>query len=226
MNFAPYTTPFPSWLGPYTPARGTTSGFRVKNGKLGAWVYSDEGGQFWSANQTSGTERLEKLVKQHWRGGRIMFLPCGYVVKPLQDEDERGMRVVIGEYKGEFLLSYGREKIDFSQGSEFVPGSEWSGPKSIGLECTFRIDGSISTNWYQPSDFGREEYTERIAEADKEFISIFRRVRPYDSIGRVRLTIGGHVITNKETPGGWKSFYVGRLDTSQFRDWERYLRRK
>ncbi len=225
MNFTPYQPPFPSWLGPYSPARGTKSGFRIKSGELGAWVHSDESAQFWLVGKTSGTRQLEKLVEQHWRGGRILFLPCGYVVKPLQDEDVRGERVVIGEYEGEFVLEGEGKSIDFSRSNRFLCGSEWLGPSSIGLECTLRMHGSLVASWYYPSDFGQESRKESIANMSTEFISIFQRVRPYSGGARVRLTIGGHVITNKETDEGWKAFYISRIDTSQFSNWGKYIRR-
>ena len=96
MKFTPYTLPSPVLEWPYSPVRGNKSGFHIKYGKLGAWVYDKEGSAFCPAHQTSGTQRLEALVEQHWNGGRIMFLPCGYVAKPLQADADRGKRVIIG----------------------------------------------------------------------------------------------------------------------------------
>lgn len=226
MKFTPEPYPFPYWLGPYSPARGTSTGFRINNGQLGAWVSSGEDQTFWSVQDTDGTQQLTSLVKKHWQGGRVMFLPGGFVVKPLQNEDDRGLRIVVGRYEGGLTLSGFGTGIDLSQTTEFLPGSEWSGPGSIGLECTIQTDGSLITRWYQPSDFGHDEYREPISAANRYLISGFRRARPGDSAGRVRVTVGGHIITNKQAGDGWKPYYVGRVDAFQFSNWERWVKRR
>jgi len=229
VKFTPYTKPFPFWYGPYSPARGNTTGFRIKYGKLGVWVYADKKRAFWLANQTSEMQGLAALVVQNWAGGRVLFLPCGYVAKPLQADIDRGKRVIIGEYSGEFSISGAGNNIDFSQENILSPGSKWPGPTTIGLECIFDAgDGSFATRWYSPGNTGKPWvlYKRKIATANNQFVSTFRSVRPSDAKGRVRLTVGGHVITSVQSQGTWKCFYLGKIDTSQFRDWDQYLTRK
>ena len=226
MIFEPETTPFPAWLGPYSPARGNRSGFRVKYGVLGAWVTTDYGQTFCAAERTAGTARLAELVRARWSGGRIEFLPGGIVVKPLQDESERGRRVVLGRYTGSFRLHTGARPIDFSATAGFVPGTEWQGPGSVGLECRIRPDGSLVSRWTHPSRFGEERHEALVFGPNPALFAAFRRVRRYDTGGRVRITLGGHVITSRETGYGWAPFYVGRVDPAQFRNSSTWLERR
>jgi hypothetical protein len=132
MKFTPETSPFPYWVGPYTPARGSYSGFRIRGGMLGAWVSSEDGQSFCEVQQSDGVRRLTELVARHWSGGRLLFLPSGFVVKPLQNDDERGVRVVVGRYEGNFLVRVGNNWLDFlapSLGME--AGSIWDGISTL-----------------------------------------------------------------------------------------------
>lgn len=224
MKFVPEKAPFPYWLGPYSPARGNT-GFRIKNGELGAWINTDEGRSFCVAQNTDGVSNLTKLVKQHWQGGRLLFLPTGIIVKPLQNEDEAGLRVVVGRYEGGFKIKTETGVIDLST-QEYSPGSVWTGPSSVGLECTIKPDGSLQTSWQQPSDYGQEQYREKITGPDPSLMAGFKKARPHDSGGRVRVTVCGHAITNRETREGWKAFYVGKIKPSQFGKWDKWIQRR
>ena len=221
MKFFPSESPFPYWTGPYSPARGN-SGFRVKNGQLGTWVNTDEGRSFCVALRTEGVIKLTELVRANWQGGRLLFLPSGLIVKPLQQENEAGMRVVVGYFEGGLKLETDRGAFDFSS-TDFTPGEVWRGPGSVGLECTLKSDGSLVTSWQRPTGYGAEKYSERISLANSDLISGFRKARPHDSGGRVRITVCGHVITNRETKDGWKAFYVGRVDVDKFSNWQRWI---
>jgi hypothetical protein len=224
MKFIPEKTPFPYWMGPYSPARGK-AGFRIKNGQLGAWINTDEGRAFCVAQDTEGVSSLTRLVKHHWHGGRLLFLPTGIVVKPHQNEDEAGLRVVVGRYEGGLKLKTERGLFDLSNRGH-TPGSEWHGPGMVGLECTIKSDGSLETSWQQPTDYGQEQYREKITRANATLTAGFKKARPYDSGGRVRVTVCGHVITNRETRDGWKAFYVGKLEASQFEKWDKWIQRR
>jgi hypothetical protein len=221
MKFYPSKSPFPYWTGPYSPARGK-SGFRVKNGKLGAWVSSEEGRSFCIALETDGISNLAEFVTSNWQGGRLLFLPNGIIVKPLQNEKDAGMRVIVGRYEGGLKLISESGEIDLSV-SSYSSGSEWPGPSTIGLECTIKTDGSLVTSWQQPSEYGSEKYSEKITSANPGLIAGFKKARPYDNGGRVRVTVCGHVITNKETNDGWKSFYVGQAHTDEFSKWDKWI---
>lgn len=221
MNFIPTKSPFSYWTGPYSPARGN-SGFRVKNRQLGAWINTDEGRSFCVAQQTEGITNLIEFVSNNWQGGRLLFLPSGLIVKPLQQEKDAGTRVVVGRYEGGFKLKTDSGAFDLTATS-FTPGAEWLGPSTIGLECTVKSDGSLVTTWQQPFDYGSEKYSEKISPANPDLISGFRKARPHDSGGRVRITVCGHVITNRETKDGWKAFYVGRVGAGAFSNWEKWI---
>ena len=227
MKFTPETSPFPYWVGPYTPARGSYSGFRIRGGMLGAWVSSDDGQIFCEVQQSDGVKRLTDLVTKHWLGGRLLFLPSGLVVKPLQNDDERGVRVVVGRYEGSFLVRVGNNWLDFLAPSlGIAAGSIWDGPGTIGLECSLKADGSLSTSWEAPSEFGSERHQQVISGPNNALLTGFRTARPSDEGGRVRVTVGGHVMTKKELRNGWKTFYVGRVALHNPRNWESWKRRR
>lgn len=226
MIFTPETLPFPWWVGPYTPARGSYSGFRIRGGMLGAWVSSDDGQSFSEVQQSDGIKRLTDLVARHWSGGRLLFLPSGLVVKPLQNDDERGARVVIGRCEGSFPVRVGNNWLDFCAPSlGIAAGSAWYGPGTIGLECSIKADGSLLTSWDSPSDFGAERHQHVISGPNNALLTGFRAARPSDEGGRVRVTVGGHVMTKKEMRHGWKTFYVGRIATDNLRNWDNWKRR-
>src|ERR1700730_17051381 len=104
FTFKTESTPFPRWLGPFSPARGTRSGFRFHQGLLGTWVSDDEGMSFWPIVDSQGARDITILVRGEWGGGRVLFLPNGFVVKPLQADDEIGQRALIGRWRGAIVL--------------------------------------------------------------------------------------------------------------------------
>ena len=226
MNFFPENPPFPYWTGPYSPARGNKSGFRVKSGKLGTWVNSDVGRSFCTIQESAGVSQLSNLVPSHWQGGRILLTPAGYVVKPLPNEGEIGLRVVIGRFEGEFWLVCNGQQIDLSSSLSLSAGSPWPGPSTIGLECVIKSDGSLVTQWNHPSEYGQEIMSETISGPNKELLAGLKKARPNDNGARVRVTIGGHVISNKRERDGWAAFYVGRVCWAQFQNWGKWVQRR
>lgn len=212
MNFQPARKPFPRWLGPFSPARGTSTGFRFHDGRLGTWVESDEGRAFWQIVRSQGASALARLVLEHWGGGRVLLLPNGIVVKPLRDEDV-GRRVAVGLFKGPIQLEMPDGGIfDFSAPAGVAPGRPWPGPRTTGLECAIQPDGSLRCYWYHPSQYGRDEVMDVLHPPDGVLALGFRRARPADTGGRVSVTANGHVITNRQEPDGtWLSLHVGMI---------------
>ena len=82
VRFNPGGLPFPRWVGPYVPARGKKAGFKVLQGRLGAWVEEGDASAFWTIRTSPGAAQLERLVCKHWRGGGLAILPDGSIVKP------------------------------------------------------------------------------------------------------------------------------------------------
>lgn len=213
FSFVVERRPFSRWLGPFSPARGTYSGFRFHQRRLGTWVDSEQGCQFWPLIHSPGAELLSRTVLDEWRGGRILLLPSGLVIKPLQGDHEVGRRVLIGRFRGAVVLKRPEGGVfDLSNPGQLAPGAPWPGPRTTGLECTIQPDGSLVCNWYHPTSAGRDEVQECLHQPDRSLASGFRKSRPSDSIGRVRVTANGHVITNRqERDGTWVSLYVGRI---------------
>src|SRR5688572_111880 len=104
LAFRPESAAFPRWMGPFSPARGSYSGFRVRDGRLGTWVADDDERAFWPVVVGPGARMLVQLVWEQWGGGRVLLLPNGFVVKPLQRDDHVGKRVLIGRVSGPIVL--------------------------------------------------------------------------------------------------------------------------
>lgn len=224
MIFQPETLPFPRWYGPYSPARGRNSGFRIRGGVLGATAVSDEGLEFWTARQTQGVRDLVRLVQTHWQGGRVVLLPNGFVVKPLPNDTER---VLIGRANDALALTTNSCSVfDFSNLRYLTPGSLWPGPGTIGLECTIRVDGSLSSQWFRSTEYGQEQTQELLAGPNPALAEGFKQARLGLNAGRVRITVGGHVITNREGDGDWRPYYAGRVVESVYDNWERWIERR
>jgi len=217
--------PFPYWLGPYSPSRGKYFGFRIKNGQLGAWIKKDCERSFCFVKKTQGVSDLATLVQNNWYGGRILFLPGGLIVKPLQNEDESGRRVVVGRYAGGFEILTENGIVDLALG-RYTSGSEWPGLGTIGLECVIDSTGALSTKWQRPSDYGQERYEERITSPNPTLIAGFKKARPYETSGRVRVTVCGHVTTNRKVQDDWKTFYIGKIELSSFAKWDHWIQRR
>jgi len=215
MNFEPAEQPFPRWWGPYSPARGNTRGFRLSGGQLGVWVDDDDGRDFWVIRPSEGSRRLQQTISQHFGGGRILLLPDGSVIKPLQQDVERGQRVFLGEIAGAVVL----QRPDGTQFSmmnpgQLNPGDRWPGPSTTGLECVLDNAGNLRCDWKHPADYGEDQQSHVMVANDLSLRRGFRAARPGAGGGRVRVTAHGHVITNREVRGEWQCLYVGRIEVA------------
>ena len=224
FTFRAESEPFPRWWGPFSPARGNYSGFRFHQHRLGTWVESDFGREFWAIADSVGSKLLSRLVLNHWSGGRVVLLPSGMVIKPLQKDYEVGQRCLIGRFSGAVALKRPNNNLfDLSSPGNLAPGSDWLGPKTTGLECAIQPDGSLECTWSHPAGFGRESVRAQVAGPDRMLATGFRRARPGDESGRVRITANGHIITNRQCPGGaWQTLYLGCIPSGSFphqNDW-------
>ncbi len=225
LEFEPQTRPFPRWMGPYSPARGTSCGFRFHGDRLGTWVDSEAGRFFWGLASSPGSRVITDLVLGEWGGGRVLFLPNGFVVKPLQGDDEVGRRALIGRFRGSIELQRaGDTNFDLAHPPGTVPGRAWNGPSTTGLECILDREGMLACTWYHPTEWGRNEVRELLRLPDPVLAAGFRMARRGQSGGRVRVTAHGHVITNRETrPGTWVCMYAGRIEPSSLAGWDRWI---
>lgn len=225
FSFEPFLRPYARWMGPFSPARGTLSGFRFHHGRLGTWVQDTAGREFWSIPDGSGVRALQRLVLDEWGGGRVLFLPNGLVIKPLPGEEERGQRQVLGRFKGPILLEMPNQDLfDLAAPWESEPGSRWHGPRTIGLECVMHSDGSLHCKWYHPAKYGRDEEEHVLLGSSTVRASGFRACRPGQSSGRVRVTANGHIMTNRQKDDGtWVSLYVGWINPEAWGDWDHWI---
>jgi hypothetical protein len=228
FTFQPVARPFPAWMEPFSPARGTRSGFRFHQGRLGTWVGDDSGREFWPLADGRGAREIATVVRGTWGGGRVLLLPNGFIVKPLQDDDEVGRRVLIGQFRGSLILEKpDGTMFDFSSPQDLRAGQPWTGPTTTGLECTIQSDGSLKCSWYQPTRWGRDTVSVRLRGSDRSLAAGFRASRPGEATGRVRITANGHVITNRENRNGtWMSIYVGWIDTRPWTDWKKWCEKE
>lgn len=213
FSFQAERAPFPRWWGPFSPARGTYSGFRFHNRQMGTWVENAHGREFWRVEDSPSLRALARLVLGHWHGGRVLLLPNGLVIKPLQGDFEVGRRVLIGRFQGSVVLTrLSGGVFDLGNPGKLTLGDPWSGPKTTGLECAIQPDGSLWCNWYHPTSMGRDEVRDQVWGPDPQLAKGFRKARSQDSGGRVRVTANGHVITNRqESDGKWHTLYVGQI---------------
>ncbi len=213
LSFAVQRKPFPRWWGPFSPARGKYSGFRFHQRRLGTWVENEHRREFWALVDSPGARLLARTVLDEWGGGRVLLLPNGFVVKPLQRDIEVGRRVLLGRLRGPVVLERPDGGVfDLSNPGQLAPGEPWPGPKTTGLECAIQPDGSLACTWYHPTTMGRKKVRELVSGPDRLLAAGFRRARPRDTGGRVRVTANGHVITNRrEWDRTWVSLYVGHV---------------
>ena len=226
FKFLPEKRPFPLWLGPYSPARGSTVGVRFHAGEPGVWVPDVHGSNFWFLADSYGTRILSKTVKDNWGGGRILFLPSSHVIKPLPGHEERGYRVVIGRFEGSIVFNMpSGEDFNLDNPGSSLPGDLWPGPNTIGLECVVHSNGSLTCSW-QHCD-GEDDLSEvvTLVNQDPTLAMRFKRARPRDQAGRVHLTAHGHVYTNRKSETGeWLAYYVTHINTAGW-NWSHWIGR-
>ncbi len=225
MSFTLCQSPFPRWWGPYSPARGDISGFRFHRQRLGTWVQNGEDMEFWPVVDSPGVRLLTRTVLERWGSGRVLFLPNGYVVKPLQKDTERGKRVLLGSFNDPVVLEQPSGKLfDMSNPGPISPGDVWPGPKTVGLECIIQPDGALICKWYHPTAEGREDQWVLMTKPNDRLVMGFRTCRQGNRFGRVRVTANGHIITNcKEGGDTWISRYVGSISHAQWKHCENWI---
>jgi hypothetical protein len=218
--------PFDRWLGPYSPARGIQHGLRFHAGQLGVWSSTATHKEFWTVQRNASVDRLTRAVVQTWGGGRLLFLPNGYIIKPLPGgEDERGKRVVVATFSGELVLedSDGVE-FNFAEPWNPSPGAEWGGPSTLGLECVLESDGSLRCDWYHPDEFGRMSDSCYIAGPSAARARSFKAARPGEASGRVHITPNGYVTTNHQVRRGvWETRFLCFVDPNDLEDWSHWV---
>lgn len=220
--------PLPRWMGPFSSARGTNTGFRFHQDRLGTWVVSGSNMAFWPVVDCQGARDIAALVRRLWRGGRVLLLPNGFVVKPLQHDTDIGQRLLLGRFKGSIRLEReDRPAFDMSNPGALTPGDKWFGPATTGLECVIQSDGLLTCTWYHPTRLGRDEVSAPLSGPNRSLADGFRLARPGNAIGRVRVTANGHVITNRsDTNGDLIAVWVGKVDTGLFTGWDKWIERR
>lgn len=219
--FTPAPQPFARWVGPYSPARGRKSGFRFHKGRLGVWVPVDSLETFWTAESSPGARGLQQLVKDVWGQGRVLLLPDGKVIKP--DPEGDGTRYLIGRLRGAVVLERPNGTLfDLADARSLDGGAPWPGPSTTGIECKIDGKGRILCDWELPTERGKLCPTVQITGPDPDLAAGLRHARPGKSGARVRVQIGGAVITNGDENDDfgvvWRPRYVGRID---LRSWPR-----
>ena len=225
--FVPEARPFPRWQGPFSPGHGTYSGFRINRGRCGTWVESAGGSSFWELDHSEGADQLSALMMREWGGGRVLLLPNGFAVKPLQTDEERAPRVLIGRFEGSIVLKDPQgNRFDLSRPGSLEPGERWPGPKATGLECAIQGNGSLTCNWYRSLTSGGGFITEQLRGPDKTLAEGFRAARPGEVSGRIRITANGAIITNRRLSDlAWNALYVGFVDRASWPDWANWIDR-
>ena len=226
MKFFAEEPPFPEWIGPYSIV-GKETGFRVRSGRLGVNLIDDVD-RSWCLPQASvGIRQLESLVKQHFGGGRILFLPGGHVIKPKQERVAVSTRVVIGKYSGGFILNCPDFSFDLRNSSNLVPGTPWIGPRTLGLKCKFESNGKLLAEWSTRLDSEIYGHSIEMSIPNATLYKRFKKARNIPS-GGVRITICGHTYTTWQTygvNGKWQSIYLGQIDLSRAINWEQWVKR-
>lgn len=220
-----FRKPFRRWMGPYSPARGFQHGLRFHQGALGVWHANAIGKEFSRVQRSGAVDRLTRAVIQTWGGGRLLFLPNGYIVKPLPGgDDERGKRVIVGTFSGSLVLVDGDGvEFDFAEPTNLRAGSQWEGPTTLGLECVMEPDGAVRCDWRHPDDYGRMRESKNLTGPSVARARSFRSARPGESSGRVHLTPNGHVTTNVKVRGNWEARYVCHIDLVELADWSHWI---
>lgn len=226
FEFEPATKPFPRWWGPFSPARGVRTGFRIHRGELGVWVSRMDCQEFWSVIDSNGGRNITRTVRAQWGGGRVLLLPNGFVMKPLQQDYEIGQRVFIGQFRGSIVLkSPDGTRFDMGNPGSLRPGQIWPGPTTTGLECVILSSGALKCTWYHPTDVGRDEVHQILRGPDRGLSDGYWNAQHgRKRSGRVRITANGHVITHrKEGNEIWIPMYVGSISSQDWGDWTNWI---
>jgi len=228
FRFVPEDRPFPYWFGPFSSAHGTYSGFRINRGRCGTWVESAGKSSFWELEHSEGADALSVLMMREWGGGRVLLLPNGFAVKPIQSDSERGARILIGRFDGPLVLvQQDGRRFDLSRTSLLQPGDQWPGPKGTGLECAIQSSGTLTCNWFEGSLATGRFVTKQLRGPDSALADGFRNARPGEVSGRVRVTANGAVITNRRlSDAAWSARYIGIADRTTWPDWSKWIERR
>jgi len=219
MNFRPYQPPFHQWMGPYTPATGFTSGFRVLQNSLGCHEVDDSSQFFCTAEESPGVRYLIDHVRTHFGGGRVLFLPNGLVIKPCNRGYDVGRRVVIGEYSGDLRIFTSEGFRNFSDEQIQNPGTRWYGPQTIGLAIILEPRGCGYIKWNLSNRYYDEEHREPFDWIGSQVVESYQRVK--GRTGRVRISVNGHAFTKVEEGTRWQTYYLGIAD-SEFVNWQQW----
>lgn len=164
---------------------------------------------------------LEQLVRQHWGSGRVLLLPDGYVVKPDPDPSKPCTRYLIGRLQGWLVIEKpDGTRCDLSQPKPLHPGEPWPGPPTTGIECKIDLRGGLVSEWDLEAPGGRLVQTHRMWEPDPVLAAGLRAARPGMPNARVRVEIGGAVVTMREAEekgdSQWAPCFIGRIDVEQW----------
>jgi hypothetical protein len=216
FEFTAFREPFPEWHGPYSPARGTTSGFRIRGGRLKTVVDTEDGREEWIVSQSIGARSLQELVCRQWIGGRVLLLPNGLVIKPSPQGD--GQCWVIGQIHGPVVLEApDGSEFDLHDPGSLEAGDIWPGPTTTGIECVINgSTGALRAEIRIPTPTGCLRGDHEVVGPDGSLARGFKIARPGDHAGRVRVTANGHVITNRNQRGHWECVYVGRINVAKW----------
>lgn len=157
----------------------------------------------------------------------MLLLPTGHVIKPLQDEDDRGKRVLIGRFRGHVMLRSSDSRVLDLANPGTRCGDSWPGPTTLGLEAIVDRSGTLECTWYHPQGWGQDRERVRLRGPDATLASGFRQCRPGETTGRVRITANGHVTTNRQRQeGAWTCLHVGWVDGRTWSNWDHYAVRR
>jgi hypothetical protein len=174
---------------------------------------------FWTVEPSPGVTALEQLVRRHWGTGRVLLLPDGRVAKPDPDPEKPCTRYFIGRLTGPVVIdSPEGERCDLSR--DLPPGARWLGPATTGLECKIDSAGRLECEWELTARYGRIAQTHPMWGPDAALAAGLRAARPGMSSARVRVQVGGAVITRREEVDqddvSWVPRFVGRIDPSRW----------
>lgn len=221
-TFSATQNPFPRWVGPYSVARGTKSGFRFRKGRLGTWVEESPGRrEFWEAEPSAAVKAIERLVREHWHHGRVLLLPDGHVAKPDPDRAGDCIRYLIGRIHGSVaVVKPDGTRFDLSRVQHLRPGAPWPGPHTTGIEVKIDSTGQLNCEWELAAALGRLVQSHPMWGRDPALATGLRAARPGLSSARVRVQIGGAVVTMQEDDEKhdkrWRPRFVGHIDIKKW----------